>query len=551
MDRMKRFLALLLAVCLLSCSAASVRVEAAEIVAGAGLTAASLFEICLFVGGVALTCYAAGAVIENRDEIAEFGKNVIDSISLDDVPDGWLFEFVDNATGQVYLIGSEVVEYVQSCTWSVINSGGSPDPDKKPGIDKDNIINFPGIDQTTGKIYSEAVATFFVGTLSKLYQKWVNGDELTESEQAALKPLMEAGVDQNDIAKQWSGEMFDYSARCDSSGIWGEFGRHTNVDNLSFTADFPIACVHHFQVLDETPSAMREVFGFYYINQKGNLSPVAFSDTYKYDRESSGILSGTKTVSSIFCTIGENYYTDVTMTCNANFPMFSSLIEAEAYLKGTGAVTDALNYAHTYQNADWLSDDWKGLLIDPLTNIGLSLSQLIDLAKALGVHAVGNNLSAQELADLLKQSLSAVNPDLLPDAVPVSPTVPDPGLDPIYYPHPNAHPLPTTPGTKPDPGTDPTPGTDPDVDMSSYKVDLQGIFPFCIPFDFIALLKALDAEPVAPCFDFPVVIPALGYEETVKLDMAIFDDVAEVMRLCETVSFIIFLMFVTSKVIKW
>lgn len=87
--------------------------------------------------------------------------------------------------------------------------------------------------------------------------------------------------------------------------------------------------------------------------------------------------------------------------------------------------------------------------------------------------------------------------------------------------------------------------------MSSYKVDLQGIFPFCIPFDFIALLKALDAEPVAPCFEFPVVIPALGYEETVRLDMSIFDDVAEVMRLCETVSFIIFLMFATSKVIKW
>ncbi|MDE7020970.1 MAG: hypothetical protein K2P23_08740, partial [Lachnospiraceae bacterium] len=237
-------------------------------------------------------------------------------------------------------------------------------------------------------------------------------------------------------------------------------------------------------------------------------------------------------------------------------PVFSSRIEAEAYLKGTGAVTDALNYAKTYQNADWLSDDWAGVLIDPFTNIGLTLNQLVELAKALSLHAVGNNLSPQELADLIKQSLPAVNPDLLPDAVPVTPAVPAPDMDPIYYPYPGAHPLPgTTPGTKPDPDKDPDkePGKEPepDEDMSSYKVDLQAIFPFCIPFDFIALLRVLDAEPEAPRFDFPVVIPALDYHETVTFDMSIFDDVAEVIRLCETVSFIIFLMFSTSKVIKW
>lgn len=91
----------------------------------------------------------------------------------------------------------------------------------------------------------------------------------------------------------------------------------------------------------------------------------------------------------------------------------------------------------------------------------------------------------------------------------------------------------------------------PDMDAADYKVELTGIFPFCIPFDFVALLKTLDAEPRAPCFTFPVVIPALDYREDVKLDLAIFDDVAKVIRLCEKVSFILFLMFVTSKVIRW
>lgn len=89
------------------------------------------------------------------------------------------------------------------------------------------------------------------------------------------------------------------------------------------------------------------------------------------------------------------------------------------------------------------------------------------------------------------------------------------------------------------------------MDAADYKVELTGVFPFCIPFDFIALLKTLDAAPRAPCFDFPVVIPALDYREDVKLDLSIFDDVAKVIRLCEKVSFILFLMFVTSKVIRW
>lgn len=87
--------------------------------------------------------------------------------------------------------------------------------------------------------------------------------------------------------------------------------------------------------------------------------------------------------------------------------------------------------------------------------------------------------------------------------------------------------------------------------VSDYQVDLRGLFPFCIPFDFIALLEVLDADPVAPCFTFPVVIPALDYREDFKLDLSIFDDVAKVIRICEKVSFLIFLMFATSKVIRW
>lgn len=90
-----------------------------------------------------------------------------------------------------------------------------------------------------------------------------------------------------------------------------------------------------------------------------------------------------------------------------------------------------------------------------------------------------------------------------------------------------------------------------DTDISSYKVNLTNIFPFCLPFDLIRLFNALDAEPVAPCFDFPFVVPALDIDMSVKIDLSFLDGVMETFRLCETVSFIIGLIFATSKLIRW
>ena len=72
MSKFRAKLALFLALCIFLCSVNSMKVEATEIVAAGGITAASLFQICLFVGGVALTCYAAGEIIENKDEITAF-----------------------------------------------------------------------------------------------------------------------------------------------------------------------------------------------------------------------------------------------------------------------------------------------------------------------------------------------------------------------------------------------------------------------------------------------------------------------------------------------
>lgn len=90
-----------------------------------------------------------------------------------------------------------------------------------------------------------------------------------------------------------------------------------------------------------------------------------------------------------------------------------------------------------------------------------------------------------------------------------------------------------------------------DADIGSYKVNLTNIFPFCLPFDFIRLLDALDAEPVTPVFEFPFVVPALGIDITVTLDMSFLEPAMEVFRMGETIGFVILLIVLTQRVIKW
>lgn len=543
MVRFKKILAVFLAVCILSLSVgSSYKVDAAAVGAGAVLTAKTVFEICLFFGCVFVTCYAVGEIIDNKDDIARAGKNFIDSLTS--IPEGWIFNMTD-ASGQEYVFGSEALELVQGMEWEVIQGGGGSNNDNNDDDDKkngfiDGILNLFSPENELVGSFTALGATWFYDTASKLYQKWVNGEELTEAEAAVIEPFVSGYCNQYDIAAQWSGEPYNYSA---SFNIIDNQASKTY--NLSNIYDFPIVGYLNTEYAAKGEYSLHfynydNRYGFSTINLKGLY-------TYTINGEANSNKYDSVNVSALKC---------LSFSYGINFPVFENKKDAENYLKGILDAENALNYTKVWREADWLADDWQGLLVDPFANVGLSLSQFVDLAKALGLHAVGNDLTPSELADLIAESLPEVNPELLPDAVGVPAVTPDPGLDPIYFPYPGAHPdINPSPNPNPDPepgpNPNPNPGTETDIDMNDYKVNLTSVFPFCIPFDFITLLDVLDAEPVAPRFEFPVVIPALDYQETVIIDMSFLDEVAEIIRLCETISFIIFLMFATSKVIRW
>lgn len=144
-----------------------------------------------------------------------------------------------------------------------------------------------------------------------------------------------------------------------------------------------------------------------------------------------------------------------------------------------------------------------------------------------------------------------------------------PTPDPEPTQKPDAKPTPTI-AVVPDPGgdTNPKPSGSPDPDnpapetptpeeeASPYKADLKDIFPFCIPFDLIHLLKVFDAEPEAPVFKFPLDLEldnpwtdekVVDYHHEFEFDFSDYEDLIKLLRIIQIVAFITGLMMITRQ----
>lgn len=221
-----------------------------------------------------------------------------------------------------------------------------------------------------------------------------------------------------------------------------------------------------------------------------------------------------------YCLDCEFYY-------NVNIPVFSSEAEAIAYLNA-GTETGIMN---------GLTYDY-GILSD-------------SIASALNPFADAY-IDADAIPDLYPAISAAV--DALPDPEPAS----DPAKNANDY---VAAVAAAATAAAPDPAPDPDPADDPEpvpeldpaikYEIDRAKFDFTEIFPFCIPFDLVKLLDALCADPVAPRFEIPFVVPVLGIDMVWVIDMSIFDTAAEVFRTGIVVGYVIFLLMNTFKLIKW
>lgn len=519
----------------------AIKAEAASVVVVAGITAATMAEICLFVGATALAVYGISEVYENREEICRFGKEFIDSAT--ETVEGWVFQVVD-AYGQDYVIGSEALQLVRDTEWTVIQGGLPPegDPNNKDDKDKDK-FHIPGDPMTQVAQFTALGAAWFSVNAESIYQAWedfLNGGSEGNGmpENNVLINNFPQSLTPVDITQQWSGEPFTYSFHSESFYSTGSYSKIIN--DFSLTADLPLA-----STISEPSSIGLRTVRFYSVSSSGVVSNVNLSGVQSVYYSDGHIGEDSYTFSSINLT-GEYTY-------NFNFPLFSSYADAETYLKTGTGYEDSLNYSELYRVADWLQQDWSGILLDPLTNIGLTLSQLLELCRQLGIRS-SEGLSAEELADILEDALPKLDPSLLPGETPTTIVV-NPALNPIYFPdsdaYPDKPPRPVIDPVQEEPAPSPSPDVPSGQPIDYYLVDLKKIFPFCIPFDFYDFILCLEAEPEAPHFNFKM---PTGYQDgeviwtDYEIDLSMFDSVAEVVRKMELFAFIIGLMFTTRQI---
>ncbi|MGI5984214.1 MAG: hypothetical protein ACOX7O_00005 [Oscillospiraceae bacterium] len=90
------------------------------------------------------------------------------------------------------------------------------------------------------------------------------------------------------------------------------------------------------------------------------------------------------------------------------------------------------------------------------------------------------------------------------------------------------------------------------VNVPQLPTSISDKFPFCVPFDLIALVQALNAPPVAPKFTIPLKFPIINYSDNIVLDFSGSDwnKVGSVIRWGNTLIFLAGLILITRKVIQ-
>lgn len=176
-------------------------------------------------------------------------------------------------------------------------------------------------------------------------------------------------------------------------------------------------------------------------------------------------------------------------------------------------------------------------------------------------------------------------PEVLPVIIPIHPTKPDtkpdtettenpdtettenPDKDPNKKKNPVVNPI-----INPDTGNVIDPNTGWDIDPSTGKLinpntgelvdpdmsnpssitnkfgDITKLFPFCIPFDLIRLIKGMSADKQPPVFHYEHEFKDINYTFVVDVDLSNYDKYIKLFRFGMQIFYIIALMFLTSKI---
>ena len=509
--------------------------------------------ICYYFGSLVLGYSSVAEVPDlTEEQIEKVGHAYIKSLfTVNGVPDHVadklamanqaLFTLISNK--QAYVFGSEALKEVAETEFQVIMGGNNGDEEPSPSPDDKKKLN---IGKAIGCIGALSVfgATVFEESVKFYADKFSKGEENFIDKEYLAELLKENYFDSSIIDKMVSGESYQL--------------KFSTAMNKMFT------CKTHNTSCHITHFADCEVNGFYaaYFTTRGGNASCTLEIRGIIDGQNKKFTGYTGLTSCGDVVKWSSIEYDSMCT---NLPLFSSFSELLNFLQTGEGYENALNYLKQYKLADWLQDNWNGELFDPLTGLSY-LNDLANMAKHQGLNAIGNDPSLDDM----KQHLRDIIANLRPGYDPVTDPSVDPALDPICYPdtiptpvidptadvvlQPAKDPTPSpnpdpSPSTSPKPTTQPTPSPG-EIDSSQPVVDLSKFFPFCIPFDLIHLVQALDADPVAPKWTLKLEPPQFPVEWEVTLDLSQFESLAKIFRTGETLLFVVGLILITRGIIK-
>lgn len=469
----KRILILSLCTCLVSGSVIQkYKITANATAIAATLSAYGAYEICLWLGYTLAASCGIGLAIENRDELAELGKNLVDSCSFDEASD-WVIAKA-SAAGQQQVYGREVFDYIRAMTLAAVLAGGSSpennnnddDDDDEPEANPEETPSEP----TAEELYqarTDELATMAIipvgGFLAVLGTAFSDiREKLGSGESNVITESLSAFDPQNAM------NSYGSFASPDENGVYQYFYDWEEV-NYGIWNDRK----HCFWSFESTSRVVGYVDSSNYLNvvqynpDYDSLSSVGYMTSYKtflYKLNSDTVeSSGASNGNGVFPFSSDYRF-------NANFPIFQDKASALNYLQ-IGLWSGCLNYAKTYQIADWLQEDWTSTAEKVNTGIR-SLGDNANIVGEASNQALQNQLDGKGYIEALDGAIAATEPLTFPSTM----------ADPVYFPEDSSVP-------KLDPSTFPwfNPATAPDIDIplpdsdgNLSEDDIRGRDPFGI-----------------------------------------------------------------------
>ena len=400
----KRILILTLCTTLLSGSVFSkykITANAAAMTATLGSYAA--YEICLYIGGALLATCGLGAAYENRDQIAEVGKNFIDSLNLDELS-GWMLSKV-NTTGQSYVYGTEALQEVQEMEFTVIQGGGNM-PENNNDNDDDGDID---ADDRTKELEQMGMwaTTYLVEIIEDgvkpLIEGIRNGEENFITRILGDNPQF---VTDDDLVVYENWYEYD-NLKFDGNYVPDAEGNYNNKLFINYTR---YGATNRFFAQSVTSDKIAGYFG------SGTFKITSKMD-FDYYQNKSGSWDF---VQSSFTNTFSGW--DDTFVYKCNFPVFLNEADARAYLN-TGDLSACSNIPKIYTIADWLQEHWGSALTQLNTGIRSLNDNMLIVGEAANQALINQSNGLGYIEDLGNR-IATTAPLALPDSI----------ADPEYYP---------------------------------------------------------------------------------------------------------------------